>query len=82
MDNTHEPYANDASTNNARSIDLRCIVVSKIALKRTLVAFVVVILVIGFTVTLVILLSKHKSRSPPQDQDTVTTARTVHRSIA
>ena len=70
MDNTPEPYANDASTNDARSVDLRCIVMSKKTIKWTLVAFVVAILVIGVTVTLVILLPKHKSRSPLQDQDT------------
>ncbi|GJU91339.1 hypothetical protein Tco_1303762 [Tanacetum coccineum] len=70
MDNASEQNANNASTNDARSVDLRCVVVSKKALKWTLVAFVIGILMIGVTVTLVILLPKHKSRSPAHDQDT------------
>ncbi|GJU91341.1 endoglucanase 12-like protein [Tanacetum coccineum] len=70
MDNAYEPNANDAPTNDAWNVDLRCIIVSKKALKWTLVAFVVAILVIGVSVTLVKLLPKHKSRSPPLHQGT------------
>nr|GEW86316.1 endoglucanase 12 [Tanacetum cinerariifolium] len=44
MENVHEPNANNALTNDARNVDLRCIVVSKKALKWTLIAFVVAIL--------------------------------------
>ncbi|GKE59249.1 hypothetical protein Tco_1498434, partial [Tanacetum coccineum] len=65
MVNASESIPNEASSrneNNTSFVDLRCIVVSKKALKWTVVAVAVVILLIGVSVALAKLLPKHKSR--------------------
>ncbi|KAL5840993.1 hypothetical protein ACOSQ4_013601 [Xanthoceras sorbifolium] len=52
-------------------VDLGCIVISRKALKWTIVSFVIAFLVIGLPIIIVKTLPKHKARAPPPDNYTL-----------